>query len=670
MPFLVRHRHAVSVATHLGIATLAYLVAFGLRFDLEWHPQWVAIAVATLPLLLACKLVGFWSARLFGGSWRHVSVQDVEDLARGNIIASTLFLAAMVFTFGLRGYPRSVFLLDLVLCTLLMSGIRIAIRIGYERGASRAFGTIRRIETLAIIVGAGSAGIKLLQEIEQRQRLRVGVVGFVDDDPHKIGLRVCGTPVLGRLDDLPDLLAEHEVGEVLIALPEAPGAVIRRVVAHCTAARVRHRVLPTLGELVDGRVMYTQMREVKVGDLLARDAVRLDLPRVAALVGGKTVLVTGAAGSIGSELCRQVAAYGPARLVLYDRHENGMFVLEMELRTRFPDVTLVPVLGDVLLVDQLERVFAAEKPELVFHAAAYKHVPLAELNVLEAVRNNVLGTHNVARTAVAHDVSQFVLVSTDKAVRPTSVMGVTKRVAELVVRNLQLQHQGRTRFAAVRFGNVLGSNGSVVPIFREQIARGGPVTVTHPDVTRYFMTIPEAVQLILQAATIGEGGETFILEMGEPVKIVDLARQMIRLSGFEPDEDIAIEFSGLRPGEKLHEELVADGEERTTTPHDRIRVLVAQGPPPPIGEWLPRIDDGVAASDVGGVMRTIQALVPAYTPSAGINEAISAIAAPPANVAAPIAMPASARFRRLPPQALDSDLPAIVPTSAPLRALP
>ena len=650
------------LAVNLAIATVAYLLAFGLRFDLAIPFPLAVLALFTLPLLLACKLAGFWASGIFSGSWRHVSIGDLQDIARGNLLAAALFLAAMVFSHGLDGFPRSLFLLDPLLCAVLMGGIRVGIRLVAEHRTRPA---VRRIETLVLIAGAGPAGIRLLQEIESRQRLRVGVVGFVDDDRAKLGLRVCGTPVLGEIDDLPALVAQHDIGEVLIALPSAPGAVIRRVVQHCTGTGVRHRVLPTLGELVEGRVMYTQMREVKVDDLLAREPVRLDLPRVRSLIAAKTVLVTGAAGSIGSELCRQLAAYEPERLVLYDRHENGMFVLEMELRARFPTLALTPVLGDVLLEDQLRHVFAVHRPALVFHAAAYKHVPLAEQNLIEAARNNVLGTRNVAQAAIAHGVQHFILVSTDKAVRPTSVMGVTKRVAELVVRGLQ--HDG-CRFAAVRFGNVLGSNGSVVPLFREQIARGGPVTVTHPEVTRYFMTIPEAVQLILQAATFGQGGEIYILEMGEPVRIVDLARHMIRLSGFEPDEDIAIVFTDLRPGEKLHEELIADEEEIATTHHDRIKVLRAGAMPSAPAIWLPRLQRSVEAGDAQAIVALLQELVPAYRPSAQLAAANAKTTTYEAQDGAPsaVAYPGG-RLRRLPRPALPNpSMVEIVPgTRAP-----
>jgi FlaA1/EpsC-like NDP-sugar epimerase len=349
--------------------------------------------------------------------------------------------------------------------------------------------------------------------------------------------------------------------------------------------------------------------------------VRLDLDRVRAFIAGRTVLVTGAAGSIGSELCRQVAAQGPARLVPYDRHENGMFALEKEMQARHPDVQVEPVLGDILLEDQLDAVFSRARPEVVFHAAAYKHLSMAERNPLEAVRNNVLGTRNVARAAIAHGVKEFVLVSTDKAVRPTSVMGVTKRVAEMVVQGFQ---NGCCRFVAVRFGNVLGSNGSVVPIFREQIARGGPVTVTHPDVTRYFMTIPEAVQLILQAAGTGHGGEVFVLEMGQAVRIADLARQMIRLSGLEPDEDVEIVFTGLAPGEKLHEELVSDGEEVVPTHHDRIRVLRLHERPAHADDWLATLEACVETGHLQNAVALLRSLVPSYRPSqALIDDAAS-----------------------------------------------
>src|SRR5215472_13666341 len=605
---IVEHRRAGLAFVGVGIAAGSYVVSVALRFDLSLPPDVVPLLLSTLPTLVLCKALGFWIAGLFSGWWRHVSLHDVVDIVRGNALGSLLFLLAIVFGPGLDGFPRSVFVIDLVICTIVMAGIRVGVRVIRERNTRSE---IRCIDTLVLIVGAGSTGIRLLEEIESRARRGMAVLGFVDDDPSKQGARIAGAKVLGTIDDLPRLLGTREVHEVLVAIPSAPGAVMRRIAQHCAEARVRHRVVPSLAELVEGRVMFTQVRDVKLDDLLAREPVRFDLPQVRSLIADRTVLVTGAAGSIGSELCRQVAAQGPARLVLFDRHENGMFLLQGELRDRFPAVHLEPVLGDILLEDQLDAVFSRFRPEVVFHAAAYKHVSMAERNPLEAVRNNVLGTRNVARAAVGHGAKEFVLVSTDKAVRPTSIMGVTKRVAEMVVQGFQ---NGCCRFVAVRFGNVLGSNGSVVPIFREQIARGGPVTVTHPDVTRYFMTIPEAVQLILQGAGTGHGGEIFVLEMGQAVRIADLARQMIRLSGFEPDEDIEVIFTGLAPGEKLHEELVSEGEEVVPTHHDRIRVLrLAQRPSHPDG-WLPTLEGCVATGHVANAVDLLRQLVPSYRP--------------------------------------------------------
>jgi FlaA1/EpsC-like NDP-sugar epimerase len=613
---LQRHRAVMIVLGNLAIAAAAYLFAFALRFDLSIPDRYANMVLATLPLLLFCKFIGFRLFGLFSDWWRSVSMRDLEDVVCGNILASTFFLS-LVFAWKLEGFPRAVFLIDLIVCTALMLGLRLATRALYERQLRSA---VRRVETFALILGAGETGIRLLQEIEGRPQLKVAVVGFLDDDPAKVGLRVCGVPVLGRVADLSKVVQRYEINEVMIAVPSAQVAARRRFIQQCVEAGVRHRVLPSLGELVEGRVMYTQMRDVQVEDLLAREPALLERGPVESLVAGKTVLVTGAAGSIGSELCRQLAGNEPRRIVLYDRHENGVFALEAELRARFPSVCLKPVLGDILLPDQLQAVFAAERPEIVFHAAAYKHVPLAEQNVIEAVRNNILGTRNVAEAAIAHGVKEFVLVSTDKAVRPTSVMGVTKRVAEMVVQGLQ---NGCCAFVAVRFGNVLGSSGSVVPLFREQIRRGGPVTVTDPEVTRYFMTIPEAAQLVLQAAAFGEGGEIFVLEMGQPVRILDLAQHMIRLSGFHPD-DIAIVFTGLRPGEKLHEELVADEEEVRATHHDRIMMLRSNGAPPP-GAWLPALAGHVLAAEVGATIRLLQQLVPSYRPSAFLAVQVSGV---------------------------------------------
>jgi FlaA1/EpsC-like NDP-sugar epimerase len=635
-PLLLRHRRIATVAANLVIVAGAYVGAIALRFDCTVPRDLEPILLQTLVLAVACKLAAFWATGLYAGWWRYVSIRDVESIVRGNVIGSLLFLCVMVFAVGLDGFPRSVFLIDLGLCTLATGGVRVALRLVRER---RGRAIVHRIDSLALIVGAGTAGIRLLEDIEGRPQQKVGVVGFVDDDPSKQGLRIAGAPVLGRVDELPALVKAHDVNEVLIAIPSAPGSIIRRIVQLCSEAKVRHRVLPTLGELVDGRVTFTQMREVKVDDLLAREPVRLDTSRLRSRLSGRTVLVTGAAGSIGSELCRQVAAQGPGRLVLLDRHENGMFHLEMSLRARFPGVPLVPVLGDILLRDQLQAVFAAHRPDLVLHAAAYKHVPLAEVNVLEAVRNNILGTRNLAHAALAHGTRKFVLVSTDKAVRPSSVMGATKRAAELLVQELS----GRQcQFSAVRFGNVLGSSGSVVPLFREQIASGGPVTVTDPRMTRFFMTIPEAASLILQSALFSQGGEIFVLEMGQPVRIVDLATQMIRLSGFEPEVDIPVVFTGLRPGEKLTEELIDESAESLVrTRHERIRVIErqqAQLPP----DWLATLESSVRRGNVDGAIACLVQAAPGYQPSPLVATTGLPLDGGRAPISAPLAAPAPA----------------------------
>jgi len=607
--FYLRHRNLSLVGANLGLLTLAYLLAFALRFDLRVPPAFGRTMLLQLPVLLVCKGIAFWCLGLYAHSWQHVNLRGLSEIIRGNAIGSALFVVSVVLFRGVEGFPRSVFVLDFILATGLVGGTRLAIRAAAER---KNAGAPRRIEELALIVGAGNAGIRLLQEIQSRLRLHTAVVGFVDDDPAKIGLRVSGIPVLGGVPDLPRLVKEHDITTVPVAIPSASGKQLRRIVQYCQAAGVRYKVLPSLGELVAGRVMYTQMREVKVDDLLAREPVHLEAAKLETWLRGKTVLVTGAAGSIGSELCRQVARFGPARLIPYDRHENGIFALDAHLRALFPALAVRSVLGDVLLGNRLESVFAAERPEIVFHAAAYKHVPIAEGNIIEAVRNNILGTLNVARAARAHRVAELVLISTDKAVRPTSVMGATKRVAELVVRSMA---RDEGKFMCVRFGNVLGSAGSVVPIFREQIARGGPVTVTHPEMTRYFMTIPEAAQLVLQAATIGRGGELFVLDMGEPVKIIDLAHNMIRLSGFEVDEDIPIVFTGLRPGEKLYEELQAEDEELSATFLDRIKILRSANGQPDMTAALGEIERLVAQGDSPALVRLLCRLIPNYRPS-------------------------------------------------------
>lgn len=548
------------------------LLAFLLRFDMQMAPAVWNLFLDFLPPLLLIKITVFWRMGLNHGWWRYVSLDDVIHILKANVIASLLFLSYLVISFNMHGIPRSVLILDFTLCFLFACGIRIVTRAYREnylgmKGAKP--GNFARI----LVVGAGNAGQMIVREVRQNPSLGKIAVGYIDDDKSKISRRFQGVEVLGTQKDIAAVCRKEKVDEIIIAIPSASGGKISSIVARCREAGIGFKTLPGVGELIDGTVTLEKARDVDLDDLLGRKPVRLEFDSIRDFLDGKRVLVTGAAGSIGSEICRQVARFAPAMMVLFENAETPLFDIERELAERFPSLKSVAVIGDVQDRARVEPVFEQFLPEVVFHAAAYKHVPMMESNPAAAVRNNVHGTRVVADAAHAFGVRSFVMISTDKAVNPTSVMGATKRVAELYVQNFA--RYSRTRFVTVRFGNVLGSNGSVVPIFREQIRKGGPVKVTHPDIIRYFMTIPEAAQLVLQAGSMGKGGEIFILDMGEPVKIVDLAEELIRLSGLRPYEDINIVFTGLRPGEKLFEELLLAGEGIQPTSHVKIKVAKA-----------------------------------------------------------------------------------------------
>ncbi len=461
---------------------------------------------------------------------------------------------------------EGVIMLDLLTTIMLLAGLRMLVRLYHEEFFSETRGSARRF----LIVGAGNAGEALLREMLRRKDVQYEVVGFIDDNPAKIGMSIHGIEVLGNVDQMPAICKKNDIDEIAIAIPSASRKQLRRVVQVCEGTKLRFSMVPSLTDIASGKLRVSQMRDVDINDLLGRDEVKLDLGDIEKYLKGRTILVTGAGGSIGSEMCRQVCAFAPKTLLLVEQAENPLFYVERELLRKFPGVPMRSLICDITDKGRVEQLFSQYHPEIVIHAAAHKHVPLMENNPGEAVKNNVLGTCTVADAADAHGTAGFVMISTDKAVNPTSIMGATKRVAEMYIQDLN--NTSKTRFVTVRFGNVLGSNGSVVPIFKQQIVGGGPVTVTHPEMRRYFMTIPEASQLVLQAAAMGQGGEIFVLDMGEPVKIVDLARELITLSGFRPGEDIEIEFSGLRPGEKLFEELSIEGEDMLQTRHPKIAV--------------------------------------------------------------------------------------------------
>jgi len=576
---LLRFRKPLIVLAHLFAFAASLLLSFLLTNNMEFRRTWLVEQYPPmLVFFLAVKLPVFALFRLYRGWWRYVGISDLISILRASLV-STLVIVILWFLVIVRGagpihwsftgmanISQGIFMADMFATVLILAGLRMIIRLYYEEFRTVEAGRLKRF----LIVGAGNTGEALLRDIHRMPIAEYEVIGFIDDDPSKQDISIHGIPVLGTVEQLPEICKKRNIEEIAIAMPSATHQELRRVIQVCEGTKIRFRTVPALTDIASGKFRVSQIRDVDINDLLGREAVQLDLDLIETFARDKTILVTGAGGSIGSEMCRQLCNFKPKLLLLLEQAENPLFYIERELRREYPDVSLQAIVCNITDRLRVNEVFSCFKPEIVIHAAAHKHVPLMELNPGEAIKNNVLGTRNVADAADAHGTGNFVMISTDKAVNPTSIMGSSKRIAEMYIQDLN--RTSKTDFVTVRFGNVLGSDGSVVPIFKKQIAEGGPVTVTHPKMKRYFMTIPEASQLVLQAASMGKGGEIFVLDMGEPVKIVDLARELITLSGFRPGEDIEIVFTGPRPGEKLFEELSIVGEDMQRTRHPKISI--------------------------------------------------------------------------------------------------
>ena len=605
-------RQAFAMFAQVALVLSANMIAFVLRFEARIPPDYWQLAVSGLPLVALVYGAGLLAFGIHRGLWRYVGFHDLKLILNAGIVSTGALYLLLHGFLGWMAYPRSVIILTGLLSVMFLGGIRVAVRIFREWAASAGSATTR-----LMVIGAGNAGEMLARDLKMNPAYRYEPVVFVDDNPAKQQRTIHGVPVEGTIEEIPLLVQRYAVKEIIIAIPSAPPALMQRVLASAATCHVPIKTLPNVRQILDSPVSMRQARPMRLDDLLQREPIQTDLQELHPLLEGKRILVTGAGGSIGSELCRQIARYRPARLVLFERHENSLHALELELRESFPQVEVRAVVGDVTDVDGVTAAFRVCAPQLIFHAAAHKHVPLMEHNQREAVRNNIFGTRVVTSAAREAGVERFVLISTDKAVNPSNVMGATKRVAEYTVQ--AMNRPGTTRFTVVRFGNVLGSNGSVVPLFAEQIKKGGPVTVTDPEIKRYFMTIPESVQLILQASVRGQGGDVFVLDMGEQVRIVDLARNMIVLSGLVPDRDIKISFTGLRAGEKLYEELFEQGERIEPTSHDKIKRAVSHMPFA-LGELdrhLEELEGVLTHSDSDGVVRKLKAMLPTYASGTG-----------------------------------------------------
>jgi FlaA1/EpsC-like NDP-sugar epimerase len=598
----------------VGLA-LSLWLAFQLRFDFQVSEEYLVHFNEMLLVGVGVKLALLVLAGQFGSRLSFFGLHDLGRILAVCFVAAAVGLAVWTIAGTTFAPPRAVILTDFLLSFLFLCGFRLSLRLLREGFFLRVDqSTHKRV----VLIGANDVGASLVKDLLARRGLGMRPIAFFDDDPSQWGTSIHGVPVEGSPESLRDFAGRHKIDEAIIALPSVAGRRIREIVTLLNAQHLRFEIVPSLEQLVTGKVRASQIRPVEIQDLLGRRPVDLQADRIRELIRGRVVLVTGAGGSIGGELCRQIAALAPERLLLIERSEFLLFQIEQELHSLGFDAEILPLVADVLDVARMEEIFRRFRPAVVFHAAAHKHVPMMEHQPAEAFRNNSLGTLRLADLAVTWGVDRFTLISTDKAINPTNVMGATKRIAELYIQALNREQSAATKFMAVRFGNVLGSSGSVIPTFRRQIAAGGPITVTHPEVTRYFMTVNEAVGLVLQSATLGQGGEIFVLDMGTPIKIVDIARQLIELSGLEPESDIEIKFTGLRPGEKLFEEISASSEKHSATEHPKVMRLVCEPQSlPPLKRSLEQLGAELTALSVDETKKRLQQLVPEYRPQFG-----------------------------------------------------
>ena len=562
-----RVRMGILMAADVLALCLASFLGLFVRFDLNISripPEYARAALEFLPYYILASLVIFFLARMYSTMWSVAGVREALHVVAACGLASLVQIAGMVLL--QLSVPRSFFLVSFAALCAEELGIRLSYRVVISLFGNHSKKAAKRI----MIVGAGTSGSVILKEMTTSSLVNGCVVCFVDDDKNKAGKFLNGVPVAGNRNDIPRLAEEYKIDEIYIAIPSASAKERKAIIEICRETGCQVKILPGIYQLINGEVSIAKLRNVEIEDLLGRDPIRVNLDEIMGYVSGKVVLVTGGGGSIGSELCRQVASHNPKQLIIFDIYENNAYDIQLELKEKYPDLDLVVLIGSVRNTHRIETVFEKYRPDIVYHAAAHKHVPLMEDSPNEAIKNNVFGTYKTAKAADKYGTSRFVLISTDKAVNPTNIMGASKRMCEMVVQ--MMNARSKTDFVAVRFGNVLGSNGSVIPLFKKQIEQGGPVTVTHPDIIRYFMTIPEAVSLVLQAGAYARGGEIFVLDMGEPMKILDLAKNLIRLSGYTPDVDIPIVFTGLRPGEKLYEELLMNEEGMQDTPNKLIHI--------------------------------------------------------------------------------------------------